>query len=334
MDSYFSVGKSNTEFSWRIGKQQVVWGQADGLKVLDMVNPQSYREFILDNFEDSRIPLWMINLSVPIGNSGTLQLLWIPDTTYHELAEPGSVFQITSPLRVPHPNISGLEAVHILDVDKPNHALNDSDAGIKYAVFWQGWDLTLNYFYHYQDFPVLYQQRKNDTVTITPTYKRNHLLGGSASNTFGDFILRAEAGYNSDSYFISSNLDSQGVSHYHEIASVLGLDWQGLSDTLLSVQWFQSYLLNYHRSTVRDQSDQSISFLARRLFQNETWKAQLMILHSLNDEDGLVRPRISHTLLSQLDIWIAADVFYGDSHGLYGEFDANDRLTVGFELGF
>ena len=43
---------------WRIGKQQVVWGQADGLKVLDVVNPQSFRAFILEDFEDSRLPLW------------------------------------------------------------------------------------------------------------------------------------------------------------------------------------------------------------------------------------------------------------------------------------
>ena len=46
---------------WKIGKQQVVWGEADGLKLLDVINPQNFREFILDDFDDSRIPLWMIN---------------------------------------------------------------------------------------------------------------------------------------------------------------------------------------------------------------------------------------------------------------------------------
>ena len=44
-----------------LGKQQVVWGKADGLKLLDVVNPQNFREFILDNFDDSRIPLWTVN---------------------------------------------------------------------------------------------------------------------------------------------------------------------------------------------------------------------------------------------------------------------------------
>ena len=51
----------------RAGKQQVVWGQADGLKVLDVVDPQDFREFILPTFEDSRIPLWTLNTEIPIG---------------------------------------------------------------------------------------------------------------------------------------------------------------------------------------------------------------------------------------------------------------------------
>ncbi|HKY93211.1 MAG TPA: hypothetical protein VJM11_19320, partial [Nevskiaceae bacterium] len=43
-------------WSVRLGKQQTVWGTSDGLKVLDIVNPQSFREFILDDYERSRIP--------------------------------------------------------------------------------------------------------------------------------------------------------------------------------------------------------------------------------------------------------------------------------------
>ncbi len=39
-------GKSYFTF----GKQQVVWDKADVLKVLDVVNPQSFRELILEDF--------------------------------------------------------------------------------------------------------------------------------------------------------------------------------------------------------------------------------------------------------------------------------------------
>ena len=43
----------------KLGLQQVVWGQADGLRVLDVINPLDYREFILEDFLDSRRPLWL-----------------------------------------------------------------------------------------------------------------------------------------------------------------------------------------------------------------------------------------------------------------------------------
>jgi hypothetical protein len=69
-----------------VGKQQIVWGQADGLKVLDVVNPQDFREFILPEFSHSRIPLWAVNVEIPLGGV-TGQIVWIPDQTYHVLPE-------------------------------------------------------------------------------------------------------------------------------------------------------------------------------------------------------------------------------------------------------
>ena len=49
-------------FDARIGKQQVVWGTADGMKLLDMINPTDYAEMAQDQMEDSRIPVWAVNL--------------------------------------------------------------------------------------------------------------------------------------------------------------------------------------------------------------------------------------------------------------------------------
>ncbi len=317
---------------WRIGKQQVVWGQADGLKVLDLVNPQSFREFILDDFDDSRIPLWMLNLEVPLAEDDTLQFLWIPDTTYHELAEFGSPYQITSPQLVPGiPENVPLKRSSPL---KPDRFLADSDIGIRYSGFRGGWDITLNYLYHYADLPVLYQGVDEHGITIQPEYERNHLLGGTLSNAIGDFTLRAEIGYSTDSFNVSVNTQTSGVSNNPELASVLGLDWQGLSDTFVSVQWFQSHLFDYDPGSVREQTEHTLSFLVQRYFSSETWKLELLALQALNGHDGLVRPKLTHTLLSNLDIWLSADIFHGNEEGLFGQFDKADRISIGFRLGF
>lgn len=58
----------------RLGKQQVVWGTADGIKLLDIINPTDFRELNQNAFEDSRIPVWMINAEHNF-DRGNLQLI-------------------------------------------------------------------------------------------------------------------------------------------------------------------------------------------------------------------------------------------------------------------
>jgi hypothetical protein len=322
------------DMEWRIGKQQVVWGQADGLKVLDMVNPQSYREFILDDFEDSRIPLWMVNLTLILGDSATLQLLWIPDTTYHELAEPSTLYEISAPEKTPFIKPTPLQSVALSTLDKPSKAFKDSDVGFRYQVFWDGWDITLNYLHYYQDLPVFYQDKTATKIEINPTYERSHLIGSSVSNVFGDFTLRAEAGYQTDTYHSANLKKNNGVNHHQELSSILGIDWQGLEETFISIQWFRSQLFSYSSSTIRDKTDQTLSLLVRKHFDNQIWKAEILSLHSVNHDDGLIRPKAAYFWFSNLEIWAGADLFYGESSGLYGQFDHNDRLVLGFEWGF
>ena len=64
-------------FGWdfRLGKQQVVWGTADGIKLLDIINPTDFRELNQNAFEDSRIPVWMINTERYLDNGGNIQLI-------------------------------------------------------------------------------------------------------------------------------------------------------------------------------------------------------------------------------------------------------------------
>jgi hypothetical protein len=61
--------------SLRVGKQQVVWGTADGMKLLDSINPTDFSEMAQNQMEDSRLPIWMINAETETGNGGSVQLI-------------------------------------------------------------------------------------------------------------------------------------------------------------------------------------------------------------------------------------------------------------------
>jgi len=63
------------DWAIRAGKQQVVWGTADGAKFLDMINPTDYSEMAQNQMEDSRIPVWMLNGEKYLDDGGQLQVI-------------------------------------------------------------------------------------------------------------------------------------------------------------------------------------------------------------------------------------------------------------------
>ena len=68
-----TVAGGEDEVSIRAGKQQVVWGTADGMKLLDIINPTDYREMAQNVIDESRIPVWMVNGEVDLENGANVQ---------------------------------------------------------------------------------------------------------------------------------------------------------------------------------------------------------------------------------------------------------------------
>lgn len=320
---------------WRLGKQQVVWGEADGLKLLDVINPQSYLEFVLDDFDESRIPVWMVNMEHTLPDDSIVQVLWIPDSTTHELAPEYSPFRFTSPLLVPQSNTSN--TVVIDDPGAPAPGVSNSDFAVRLSRFWKGWDVTLNYLNHLVDEPILEARREMDQLVVGVDYRRSQLFGGSASTALGDWIVRMELAYETNRYHRSKDtlLNAlPGVVKANQWGSVLGLDYQGWSDQLVSVQWFQSRVLGHADRIVKDQREDVMTLIWEHRLLNDTLTLRASNLYSLNRHDGLARAKVSYNLMSNLDVSLGVDRFYGQHEGLFGQFDQADRVVFGIELGF
>jgi len=73
------------DYSIRAGKQQVVWGTADGMKLLDTINPTDYTEMAQNQMEDSRIPVWMMNVETASEEFGDMQFI-LSESRSHKIA--------------------------------------------------------------------------------------------------------------------------------------------------------------------------------------------------------------------------------------------------------
>ncbi|MFP6681219.1 MAG: DUF1302 family protein, partial [Gammaproteobacteria bacterium] len=89
------------EINFRIGRQQVVWGRTDLFRVLDQINPIDFSiQNIYEEFEDSRIPLGIVNMEWRLGGTAlfsdlNFQFLWnFEQFKPHNLGQGGQPYNI------------------------------------------------------------------------------------------------------------------------------------------------------------------------------------------------------------------------------------------------
>ena len=346
-----------------IGKQQTVWGQADGLKVLDVVNPQSLRNFITDDFGDSRIGLWSLNAEIPLGRNAQLQLLWLPDSTVHDLPQDDSHDSDGGAHR--SPAIFGqragvaiarslIESSGLLPAELPLRVnlaeASRPEAGSGFAarlqMFLGGWDIGLHALDHLDPAPVLAGRLTIDgtsapqeaLLTLTPIAYRRSLYGISFSNSFGPVTLRGEAAWTPDRRFSTLDpADDDGLVESSELSTVIGLDFSGPAGSLISFQLFRSDLdeplspSDLGLPVVRDESESTATALYLQPLGADRHELRALWVHGLERDDGWAQLRLTLSVTESLDVLMGGDVFYGDALGLFGQFDRRDHFRLGLQ---
>lgn len=189
--------------TFRIGRQQVAWGETGQFRLLDVVNPidSTWHFGPLESFEDQRIPLWMALMTLDVPKlQGALESLWIPgiDRDRDIVSPPLSMGGAWG---VPYSNRPGTYRVRNKDFRYPNDRdLSDSRFGFRWkADLGDHASYSLVYMYTHMQTPVLTE------IVLTPTgmgtsgqatysadtadaavlrFPRQHVAGLSAEYTF------------------------------------------------------------------------------------------------------------------------------------------------------
>jgi hypothetical protein len=323
--------------SLSLGLQQVVWGQADGLRVLDVINPLDYREFILEDFLDSRRPLWMARADVPVGG-GSLQLLWIPYFAPGRVPAPENEFGLGSSfgLGLIGEAVGGLPIadlpIRVAPTPRPPYRLRSSQGGARYSRSIGRWDVTANYFYGWEDVATSYLGGFDETtlaLTIAPRYDRKIVYGGTAVTDVGPVVLRMEAGWNARrSTAVTTFPPATGFETFGQFSGVAGADYSVRPWLWLSGQYFLQFASAPQQTLVFPRYNHLVSVFARGDFLRETLKPELFILTGLNQRQYMIRPRVTKSFGDRWSMSVGADFLGGRSFTPFGFFKTRDRLVL------
>ncbi|MDY6861977.1 MAG: DUF1302 family protein [Thermodesulfobacteriota bacterium] len=283
----------------RLGKQQVGWGEAIGMKMLDVINPQDMREFNQLDFEDSHIPLWMANVIYYPPVMGTsLQLLLIPDIEPHYIPPAGYPFTPQFVNRY-----QGLESHGVLHLNRSPNAgkrvpqnLKNMEIGVRWYQNLPYLEYSLNYFYHWSDVPGLYTAYPLYNIDLSMNYDlkyhRFHTLGGSFTRIFDSFFgiegvsLKGEVAVHLEdrvSYAYTrafsdfSNPFGIKMSRSDSFNYYLALDKFFFTDYHVLLQFFQFISLDHEDGYLIDEVDSvfslylSTDYLQERILPDLLW---------------------------------------------------------------
>ncbi|MBT4485098.1 MAG: hypothetical protein HOC71_15645 [Candidatus Latescibacteria bacterium] len=325
MDIYFNT------VDLRIGKQQIIWGKADGVFITDIVSPKDLSEFLLRDFDEIRMGITSLKADYYLGDN-TFEFVWAPNFTGTRMPDESSIWlpQMDFPV------------LPIFDYSQKDveAKLENSEIFAKFSALTSAIDFEIMGGYMWDDDPTMHitktinpQTFQLTGLTVTPQHHRLGLLGGSFSSTIGGFVLRGEGAYYNGKYFNSEDPTlTDGTVKKNYLHYLIGVDYT-LWDIRLSSQFIQQTILDYDEHINNDEFENTMTVLASKDFLGKTLRLELFSYIGLNNSDALIRPKITYDLADGFELLLGANIFVGDE-GRFGQYDNNDMAYTKIKYSF
>ena len=295
-------------FLFRVGKQIIKWGETDGFRLMDQINPSDGRRGMADvEFETSIIPIWLIKAEYfPEIASGWLQDLgfevffnpnadFIPNQNVATGNDVGGIWapNVKIPLGGPYPNDVMYVGSETANIEEPDNWSEGREFGIRIKGIAFNSFITLNYFNGLDNSPITRSVAGPAPTTASDGrmifhpgsegfYPRMRFAGATISRDISPLkaaflgnvspVLRLESFYGFDNTFKNS-LNS--FEKFDEIRWAMGLDWKVKIPVLNPRTYFTVSPQFYHRKVVDYPTNYSLSGV-----QEDNYMTTLMLTTS------------------------------------------------------
>jgi len=298
----------------RVGKQQIIWGKADGVFITDVISPKDLSDFVLPDFDEVRMGVTALKADY-YTSALDFELVWIPTFTPAVMPETGTIWEVSTPL-------PSLPTINV-----PSDTLENSEVFGKVSYMGSAIDIELMGGYMWDDLPAAYQD-----AGMFADYHRVTMAGGSFSTDIAGLIVRGEgAYYNGKNFTVQASPVTTVEKDF--VNYMVGLDYS-LAGFTLGTQFIQEIVLDYDdRIMLNDEFKNTMTFVVAKPFLNDTLLLEFFSYVGLSNEDSLLRPKVTYDLADGLEWILGADIFLGDE-GDFGQYDDNDLVYTKLKYSF
>ena len=316
-ESYI-LGSITDKLDFRFGRQIMVWGKSDNIRITDILNPLDLREPGLVDIEDLRLPVFMTRMDYYLGNWNLSGIL-IHEIRFNKVPAYGSDF---------FPGISRPPPE-----DVPSNSIDNTEFAASLSGILSGWDVA---FY----FADVYNKQPHQVIEPDGQRVRKHerleMFGSAFNLALGNWLLKAEAAYLDGFKFFNAPGES-----FSRADMLVGFEYTGFHETVISFEVANRHLFDFE-DALKQAPDKAIenefqtAFRFSRAFLNDTlsviFLAQTFDL--LGDGGAFQRISAEYDLTDSIQL-SGGFVFYtsGDLRQ-FNNIGDNDRLFLGIKYSF
>ena len=313
----------------KVGRQIVVWGKSDNIRVTDVLNPVNMKAPGITDLEDMRLPVFMTKLDYYLGPFN-LSAIAIHEKRFNKLPEPGSDY-FFYPLIIPE--------------KEPAEHSSNTEYGVALNGTFSGWDASLYYADYYDKTPYF------NIVTFADAnfefiYSRQTMIGGDVNVAFGNLLVKSEVAFFknvnfSDYITIIDNIyfRREVQKRFNTLKSLGGLEYSGFSDTTLTIETMNTHVWDVDNhsaeAAISEDSWETTIRVTRNFFNDMLSTTALAMLYGSSlDEGSIVRLSCDYDMTDDFVITLGAIFYDGDEMMLLSNIKDSDRVYANFKYSF
>ena len=233
-DAYIQ-GTLSSSVDLKIGRQIVIWGKSDSIRITDVINPLDNREPGMVDIEDLRLTETMTKLDYYFGDYGLSAIIIHEPRLQIEPAfgsdyRPRDVFGKTIP------------DAAFPDRYEPNWDLENTQYALSLDGRYEGWDLS---WYAANVINNLFGITPQDDATVLRTFDKIYMVGAATNIVSGSWLYKAEAAYIMD-------IDYRSVEeNKNRLDALIGIDYSGFAKTVLSLELADRHVFDYEEIMIQ-----------------------------------------------------------------------------------
>ena len=314
LDELFLQGSLTDSLDLKMGRQVVVWGKSDNLRVTDILNPLDQREPGMTDIEDIRRSLTMTKLDWYFGD-WSLSGILIHEIEFNKNPAFGSDFY-PFPTKMPRE-------------DPPHSSLENTEYALALNGIFSGWDIAFYAAHLFDD------QAHQETRASGPVLEHARVtMAGTAINVAtGNWLFKGEA-----AHFMDLEYTTLPGKEKARTDLLLGVEYSGFDEASLSLELVDRHIHNYEgalraEGIRRDELQSAIRFQGDYLHD----RLHLTVLNSLylqGEPGGFTRASLGYDLADALTLTGGVVLYHEGDKMPFNAIGDSDRLFLDLKYSF